>query len=64
MLSIVYCCRCHIIFCAKYGRKVLREEIAERFKKIVISTQAGDVFEGRLLYILSSQVIQDIYTKK
>ncbi|MDR1794394.1 MAG: transposase, partial [Erysipelotrichaceae bacterium] len=30
--TTVYCCRYHIIFCPKYRRKVLTEQIAKRFK--------------------------------
>ncbi|MDR1794022.1 MAG: IS200/IS605 family transposase, partial [Erysipelotrichaceae bacterium] len=35
--TTVYCCRYHIIFCPKYRRKVLTEQIAKRFKEIVVS---------------------------
>ncbi|MBQ1468288.1 MAG: IS200/IS605 family transposase [Solobacterium sp.] len=52
--TTVYCCRYHVIFCPKYRRKVLREPIAQRFKKIVLSMQ-----EEQNFYVLEMEVMPD-----
>ncbi len=52
--TTVYCCRYHIIFCPKYRRKILRPEIAERFKEIVISMQQEQNF-----IVLEMEVMED-----
>ena len=33
--NIVYSCKYHIVWCPKYRRKVLRENIAERLKELI-----------------------------
>lgn len=52
--TTVYCCRYHVIFCPKYGRKVLINEIDERFKEIVLSMQ-----EEQNFYVLKMGVMPD-----
>ena len=43
--TTVYCCRYHVIFCPKYRRPVLREEIAQRFKEVVREVGEKNNFE-------------------
>jgi len=38
--SIVYSCQYHVIFCPKYRRKVLTDEVAARMKELVLAKQA------------------------
>jgi len=52
--TTVYCCRYHVIFCPKYRRKVLRPEIADRFKEIVLSMQ-----EEQNFYVIEMEVMPD-----
>lgn len=35
--SVVYLCNYHVVWCSKYRRKVLTDEIDERLKEIIIS---------------------------
>lgn len=34
----LFCCRYHIIFCPKYRRSVLTEDISNRLKEIILET--------------------------
>ncbi len=46
--NVVYSCKYHIIWCPKYRRKVLRDEIGERLKQIaaqVCEEQKSDLIE-------------------
>lgn len=52
--TTVYCCRYHVIFCPKYRRSVLREPIAERFKKVVYSLEEANNFK-----VLEMEVMPD-----
>lgn len=52
--TTVYCCRYHVIFCPKYRRSVLREPIAERFKKVVYSPEEANNFK-----VLEMEVMPD-----
>lgn len=52
--TTVYCCRYHVIFCPKYRRSVLREPIAERFKKVVYSLEEANNFK-----VLEMEVMRD-----
>lgn len=38
--NIVYSCQYHVIFCPKYRRKVLNDEVAARMKELVLTKQA------------------------
>lgn len=42
--TTVYRCLYHVIFCPKYRRAVLRSEIAERFKEVVLTLQEKNNF--------------------
>jgi putative transposase len=33
--TVVYSCKYHIVWCPKYRRKVLRDEVAERLKELI-----------------------------
>jgi putative transposase len=37
--STVYSCQYHVIFCAKYHRKVLNGAVAERLKALILEKQ-------------------------
>ena len=39
--TTVYCCRCHIVFCPRYRKKVLTPQIAKRMKE-TIEGMGGD----------------------
>ena len=52
--TTVYCCRYHVIFCPKYRRKVLREEIANRFKEVVRSLEKDNNF-----FVIEMEVMPD-----
>ena len=38
--AIVYSCQYHVIFCPKYRRRVLLEEVAIRLKELILEKQA------------------------
>jgi len=52
--TTVYCCRYHVIFCPKYRRKVLRPEIADRFKELIQDVAAANNF-----YVIEMEVMPD-----
>ena len=35
----VYSCQYHVVFCPKYRRKVLTEEVSKRLKEIILNSQ-------------------------
>jgi putative transposase len=46
--NVAYCCKYHVVWCPKYRRKVLSEEVAKRLKTIVAEVAketACDVLE-------------------
>jgi putative transposase len=34
--NVVYSCKYHVVFCPKYRRKVLTDEVAQRLKEIIL----------------------------
>ncbi len=52
--NVVYSCKYHIVFCPKYRRKVLTDEVAERLKDIL-----HQVCEERQSEILELEVMPD-----
>lgn len=36
--NVVYSCKYHVVWCPKYRRKVLTDEIAERLKELILSS--------------------------
>ncbi len=52
--SVVYSCKYHIVWCPKYRRKVLTDEIAQRLKDIL-----HQVCEERQSEILELEVMPD-----
>jgi putative transposase len=46
--NVVYSCKYHVVWCPKYRRKVLTDEVAERLKEVigqVCSEHGSDVLE-------------------
>ena len=43
--TTVHSCQYHIIFCTKYRRQVLENEIAKRFKELVLEKQKDYNYE-------------------
>lgn len=39
--NVVYSCKYHVVWCPKYRRKVLTDEIATRLKELIIETAEG-----------------------
>ena len=39
--NVVYSCKYHVVWCPKYRRKVLKDEIAARLKELIIETAEG-----------------------
>ncbi len=52
--SVVYSCKYHIVWCPKYRRKVLTDEVAERLKGIL-----HQVCEERQSEVLELEVMPD-----
>jgi putative transposase len=52
--NVVYSCKYHVVFCPKYRRKVLVDEVAERLKDIL-----RQVCEERESEILELEVMPD-----
>ena len=49
---MVYSCKYHVVWCPKYRRKVLTDEIATRLKELIIETAEGinaDVIEMEVM---------------
>jgi putative transposase len=50
--NVVYSCKYHVVWCPKYRRKVLTDEIATRLKELIIETAEGinaDVIEMEVM---------------
>ena len=50
--NVVYSCKYHVVWCPKYRRKVLTDEIATRLKELIIETAEGinaDVIEMEVI---------------
>lgn len=50
--NVVYSCKFHVVWCPKYRRKVLTDEIATRLKELIIETAEGinaDVIEMEVM---------------
>ena len=50
--NVVYSCEYHVVWCPKYRRKVLTDEIATRLKELIIETAEGinaDVIEMEVM---------------
>ena len=50
--NIVYSCKYHVVWCPKYRRKVLRDNIAERLKELIIqksSEMLADIIEMEIM---------------
>jgi len=52
--NIVYACKCHVVWCPKYRRKVLINGVDERLKVIL-----GEVAEERRAEIIELEVMPD-----
>src|SRR6266496_955374 len=52
--SIVYSCQYHVIFCPKYRRKVLTDDIALRLKELILEKQQEYCYK-----ILDMEVMAD-----
>ena len=42
-LNVVYSCKYHVVWCPKYRRKVLTDEIATRLKELIIETDVPHI---------------------
>jgi len=50
--NVVYSCKYHIVWCPKYRRKVLRDNIAERLKEMIVqksSEMRVDIIEMEIM---------------
>ena len=50
--NVVYSCKYHVVWCPKYRRKVLTDEIATRLKELIIETAEGinaDIIEMEVM---------------
>ena len=54
---LVYSCQYHIVFCPKYKRKVLTEEIAKRAKELFTQIAEENGFDILDMEIMSDQFI-------
>jgi putative transposase len=52
--DFIYSCQYHVIFCPKYRRKVLTEDIAKRLKELILSKQEEYKFK-----VLDMEVLLD-----
>jgi len=52
--DFIYSCQYHVIFCPKYRRKVLTEDIAKRIKELILSKQEEYKFK-----VLDMEVLLD-----
>ena len=53
---LVYSCQYHVIFCSKYRRPVLKEDIAKRLKELVLEKQKEYGYEVLDMEILPDHV--------
>lgn len=54
--GLVSSCQYHVIFCPKYKRKVLIDEIADRFKEVILALSAEYDFEIMEMDIMPDNV--------
>ena len=50
--NVVYSCKYHVVWCPKYRRKVLTDEIEARLKELIIETAKGidaDIIEMEIM---------------
>ena len=50
--NVVYSCKYHVVWCPKYRRSVLTDEIAERLKELIQETASGinaDIIEMEIM---------------
>ena len=50
--NVVYSCKYHVVWCPKYRRKVLTDEIEKRLKELILETANGinaDVIEMEIM---------------
>lgn len=50
--KVAYSCRYHVVWCPKYRRKVLTDEIAERLKELILSSASeinADIIEMEVM---------------
>ena len=50
--NIVYCCKYHVVWCPKYRRKVLVDEVERRLKKIIVQQgrkQNAEIIEMEIM---------------
>ena len=63
---LVYSCQYHVIFCSKYRRKILNDNIANRLKQLVIEKQTEYFYQLLDMEILLDHVhlLIDVNPKK
>lgn len=63
---LVYSCQYHVIFCSKYCRKILNDNIANRLKQLVIEKQTEYFYQVLDMEILLDHVhlLIDVNPKK
>ena len=50
--NVVYSCKYHVVWCPKYRRKVLTDEIEKRLKELIVETAKGinaDIIEMEVM---------------
>lgn len=50
--NVVYSCKYHVVWCPKYRRKVLTDEIEKRLKELIVETAKGinaDIIEMEIM---------------
>lgn len=52
--TYVYSCQYHVIFCPKYRREILTDEVADRLKQIILDTQ-----EEYQYHVLDMEIMPD-----
>lgn len=63
---LVYSCQYHVIFCSKYRRKILNDNIANRLKQLIIEKQTEYFYQVLDMEILLDHVhlLIDVNPKK
>lgn len=63
---LVYSCQYHVIFCSKYRRKILNDNIANRLKQLIIEKQTEYFYQVLDIEILLDHVhlLIDVNPKK
>lgn len=54
--NVVYSCKYHVVFCPKYRRKVLTDEVAQRLKEIILRVCTEHECEILELEVMSDHV--------